>query len=139
MGHSRDPAAQERLVPAEGGGSHGARVRLWKGALQRLADQTGRRISVCHFPPGTRQGNPIEHRRFSPIRLNWRGKPWFSHEVIVNVIAAPSPRTGLKIEAELDTHVSPKGVQVTDEELEKVQLQRADFHGEWNYPSLPIT
>jgi hypothetical protein len=74
MGHSRDPAAQERLVPAEGGGSHGARVRLWKGALQRLADQTGRRISVCHFPPGTRQGNPIEHRRFSNFSLI-SGKP----------------------------------------------------------------
>ena len=139
MGRSRYPAARELLVTADGGGSNGARVRLWKVALQRLADQTGLRIAVCHFPPGTSKWNKIEHRMFSHISLNWRGKPLISHEVIVNLIAGTTTRTGLKIEAELDTNVYPKGIQVTDEELEKVQIQRADFHGEWNYTILPLT
>ncbi len=139
MGHPRYPAAQELLVTADGGGSNGARVRLGKVALQRLADQTGLRISVCHFPPGTSKWNKIEHRLFSHISMNWRGKPLFSHEVIVNLIAGTTTRTGLKIEAELDTNVYPKGIQVTDEELEKVQIQRANFHGKWNYTILPIT
>lgn len=139
MGRSRYPSATELLVTADGGGSNGARVRLWKVALQRLADQTGLHISVCHFPPGTSKWNKIEHRMFSHISLNWRGKPLISHEVIVNLIAGTTTRTGLKIEAELDTNVYPKGIQVTDEELEKVHIQRADFHGEWNYTILPLT
>jgi Rhodopirellula transposase DDE domain len=139
MGQCRYPAAKELLVTADGGGSNGARVRLWKVALQRLADQTGLRISVCHFPPGTSKWNKIEHRMFSHISMNWRGKPLFSHEVIINLIAGTTTRTGLKIEAELDPNVYPKGIQVTDEELQKVQIQRADFHGEWNYTILPMT
>ena len=138
MGQCRYPAAKELLVTADGGGSNGARVRLWKVALQRLANQTGLRISVCHFPPGTSKWNQIEHRMFSHISMNWRGKPLFSHEVIINLIASTTTRTGLKIEAELDTNVYPKGIQVTDDEFQKVQLQRADFHGEWNYTILPI-
>lgn len=138
MGCSRYPDATELLVTADGGGSNGARVRLWKIALQRLADQTGLRISVCHFPPGTSTWNKIEHRMFSHISMNWRGKPLISHEVIVNLIAGTTTKTGLKIEAELDTNTYPKGIQVTDEELEKVQIQRADFHGEWNYTIIPI-
>lgn len=137
MGRSRYPSAAELLVTADGGGSNGARVRLWKVALQRLADQTGLHISVCHFPPGTSKWNKIEHRMFSYISLNWRGKPLISHEVIVNLIAGTTTRTGLKIQAELDTNVYPKGIQVTDKELEKVQIQKADFHGEWNYTILP--
>ena len=139
MGRSRYPIATERLVTADGGGSNGARVRLWKGALQRLADQTGLRISVCHFPPGTSTWNKIEHRMFSHISLNWRGKPLFSHEVVVNLIAGTTTRTGLRIEAELDTNTYPTGIQVTDEELDKIKIQRADFHGEWNYTILPTT
>ena len=139
MGCSRYPAAIELLVTADGGDSNGARVRLWKGALQRLADQTGLRISVCHFPPGTSKWNQIEHRMFSHISLNWRGKPLFSHEVVVNLIASTTTRTGLRIEAELDPNTYPKGIQVTDEELEKIKIQRADFHGEWNYTILPST
>jgi hypothetical protein len=139
MGHSRYPAATELLVTADGGGSNGSRVRLWKVALQRLADQTGLRISVCHFPPGTSKWNKIEHRMFSYISMNWRGKPLFSHEVIVNLIAGTTTRTGLKIEAEIDTNAYPKGIQVTDEELEKIKIQRADFHGEWNYTILPTS
>ena len=138
MGCLRYPDATELLVTADGGGSNGTRVRLWKVALQRLADQTGLRISVCHFPPGTSKWNKIEHRMFSYISLNWRGKPLISHEVIVNLIAGTTTRTGLKIQAELDTNVYPKGIQVTDEELEKVQIQKADFHGEWNYTILPL-
>jgi len=138
MGLSQYPVATELLVTADGGGSNGTRVRLWKVALQRLADQTGLRISVCHFPPGTSKWNKIEHRMFSYISLNWRGKPLISHEVIVNLIAGTTTRTGLKIQAELDTNVYPKGIQVTDKELEKVQIQKADFHGEWNYTILPL-
>jgi hypothetical protein len=138
MGRSQYPTATELLVTADGGGSNGTRVRLWKVALQRLADQTGLRISVCHFPPGTSKWNKIEHRMFSYISLNWRGKPLISHEVIVNLIAGTTTRTGLKIKAELDTNVYPKGIQVTDKELEKVQIQKADFHGEWNYTILPL-
>jgi len=139
MGRSRYPAATELLVTADGGGSNGSRVRLWKVALQRLADQTGLRISVCHFPPGTSKWNKIEHRMFSHISMNWRGRPLFSHEVVVNLIAATTTRTGLKIEAGLDTNAYPKGIHVTDEELEKIKIQRADFHGEWNYTILPNT
>ena len=138
MGHSQYPVATELLVTADGGGSNGTRVRLWKVALQHLADQTGLRISVCHFPPGMSKWNKIEHRMFSYISLNWRGKPLISHEVIVNLIAGTTTRTGLKIQAELDTNVYPKGIQVTDKELEKVQIQKADFHGEWNYTILPL-
>ncbi len=137
MGRPRYPEATELLVTADGGGSNGSRVRLWKVALQRLADQTGLRISVCHFPPGTSKWNKIEHRMFSHISMNWRGKPLFSHEVVVNLIAGTTTRTGLKIEAELDANAYPKGIRVTDEELEKIKIERADFHGEWNYTILP--
>lgn len=139
MGCARYPGATELLVTADGGGSNGVRVRLWKVALQRFADQTGLRISVCHFPPGTSKWNTIEHRMFSHISMNWRGKPLISHEVIVNLIAATTTRTGLKIEAEIDTNTYPKGIQVADDELERVHLERADFHGEWNYTIQPST
>ena len=139
MGCLRYPSATELLVTADGGGSNGVRVRLWKVSLQRLADQIGLRISVCHFPPGTSKWNKIEHRMFSHISMNWRGKPLISHEVIVNLIAGTATQAGLKIEAELDTNSYPTGIQVTDAELEKVQIQKADFHGEWNYTILPTT
>lgn len=139
MGRARYPGATELLVTADGGGSNGVRVRLWKVALQRFADQTGLRISVCHFPPGTSKWNKLEHRMFSHISMTWRGKPLISHEVIVNWIAATTTRTGLKIEAEIDTHTYPKGIQVADDELERVHLERADFHGEWNYTIQPST
>jgi hypothetical protein len=137
MGRVRYPHATELLVTADGGGSNGSRVRLWKVTLQHLANQTGLRISVCHFPPGTSKWNKIEHRMFSHISMNWRGKPLYSHEVVVNLIAGTTTRTGLKIEAELDANAYPKGIQVTDEELNQVQIQRAEFHGEWNYTILP--
>lgn len=139
MGGSRYPTAAELLVTADGGGSNGSRVRLWKVALQRLSDETGLRITVCHFPPGTSKWNKIEHRLFSHISLNWRGKPLISHEVIVNLIANTTPQTGLKIQAEIDTNTYPKGLRVTDEELSKINIQQAEFHGEWNYTILPST
>jgi hypothetical protein len=137
MGRLRYPAATELLVTADGGGSNGSRVRLWKVALQRLADETGLQITVCHFPPGTSKWNKIEHRMFSHISMNWRGKPLISHEVIVNLIANTTTKTGLKIEAEIDVNLYPKGLRVTDEELEKINIQKADFHGDWNYTILP--
>ncbi len=137
MERVRYPKATELLITADGGGSNGTRVRLWKVALQRLADQTGLRISVCHFPPGTSKWNKIEHQMFSYISMNWRGKPLISHEVIVNLIAGTTTRTGLKIEAELDTNVYPTGIEVTNEKLENVRIERANFHGEWNYTIVP--
>lgn len=139
MGRVRYPAATEVLVTADGGGSNGSRVRLWKVALQRLANETGLRITVGHFPPGTSKWNKIEHRMFSHISMNWRGKPLVSHEVIVNLIASTTTQTGLKIEVAMDHNLYPKGLRVTDEELEKINMQKADFHGEWNYTILPST
>ena len=139
MGRLRYPAATEVLVTADGGGSNGSRVRLWKVALQRLANATGLRITVCHFPPGTSKWNKIEHRMFSHISMNWRGKPLVSHEVIVNLIASTTTQTGLKIEVEMDHNLYPKGLRVPDEELEKINMQKADFHGEWNYTIRPST
>jgi transposase len=137
MGQSRYAGAQRLLITADGGGSNGARIRLWKVELQKLADETGLAISVCHLPPGTSKWNKIEHRLFSFISQNWRGKPLISHAVIVNLIAATTTKTGLKVECALDTQSYPTGIVVSDEELAQVNLQRADFHGEWNYTILP--
>jgi Rhodopirellula transposase DDE domain len=139
QGGPRYGGATELLITADGGGGNGRRSRLWKVALQRLADELEVRISVCHFPPGTSKWNKIEHRMFSHISMNWRGKPLTSHEVIVNLIAHTTTQTGLAIRAELDTHRYPTGIKVTDQELENVRLQKADFHGEWNYTILPTS
>lgn len=133
MGRARYPDATELLITADGGGSNGYRVRLWKVALQRFANETGLRISVCHFPPGTSKWNKIEHRMFSYISMNWRGQPLISHEVIVNLIGSTTTQSGLTISAELDTNIYPKGIRVSDDELEMVNLTKAAFHGEWNY------
>ena len=133
MGRARYPEATELLITADGGGSNGYRVRLWKVALQRLANETGLRIFVCHLPPGTSKWNKIEHRMFSYISMNWRGQPLISHEVIVNLIGSTTTKNGLTISAELDTNLYPKGIRVSDDELEMVNLIKAPFHGEWNY------
>jgi hypothetical protein len=133
MGRLRYPDASKLLITADGGGSNGYRVRLWKVALQRLANETGLCISVCHFPPGTSKWNKIEHRMFSFISMNWRGKPLISHEVIVDLIGNTTTQNGLSISAELDTNLYPKGIHVSDEELEAVNITKAQFHGEWNY------
>ena len=137
MGQPLYPAAKELLIMADGGGSNGSRVRLWKLELQRLADELGLSIRVSHFPPGTSKWNKIEHRLFSHISLNWRGQPLVSHEVIVNLIAATTTRKGLKVRAELDPTLYPKGVKVSDEAFAAIRLSRDDFHGEWNYVISP--
>lgn len=137
MGQPLYPEAQRLLITADGGGSNGYRVRLWKLELQKLADETGLSIMVCHLPPGTSKWNKIEHRLFSFITQNWRGRPLTSHEVIVSLIAATKTATGLRVRCELDTGSYPKGVRVTDDELAGVNLQRDDFHGEWNYTISP--
>jgi hypothetical protein len=133
MGRSRYPDATKLLITADCGGSNGYRVRLWKVALQRLSNETGLCISVCHFPPGTSKWNKIEHRMFSYISMNWRGKPLISHETIVNLIGSTTTRTGLTISAELDANFYEKGIRVSDDELKMVNLTKAKFHGEWNY------
>jgi hypothetical protein len=137
MGKTAYPQASTLLITADGGGSNGSRVRLWKLELQRLADETGVAIAVCHFPPGTSKWNKIEHRLFSFIRQNWRGKPLVSHEVIVNLIAATTTKTGLQVVCQLDQHSYPVGLKVSQKAMEEINLRRDPFHGEWNYTILP--
>lgn len=139
MGRPIYPDAKRLLVTADGGGSNGSRRRLWKWELQQLADETGLEITVAHFPPGTSKWNKIEHRLFSFITMNWRGKPLTSHEVIVNLIAATTTRTGLRVRSELDSNIYPSGIKITDEQMEQLRIQRDEFHGEWNYTLLPRT
>ena len=131
------PAATQLLICADGGGSNGSRVRLWKVALQALADETGLAISVCHLPPGTSKGNKVERRLFAHITMNWRGRPLVSHEVIIELIGATTTRTGLTVQAVRDTGLYPTKIKVTDEELAAVHLAPHAFHGEWNYTISP--
>lgn len=137
MGKELYPNARELIITADGGGSNGSRVRLWKMELQKLANELGIPIRVSHFPPGTSKWNKIEHRLFSYISMNWRGKPLVSHETIVNLIAATTTKKGLKVRSEIDSGNYPKGIKVTDEELEAILILRENFHGEWNYSILP--
>jgi hypothetical protein len=133
MGSQLYPHAKRLLITADGGGSNGARVRLWKVELQKLADELKMAISVSHFPPGTSKWNKIEHRLFSFISQNWRGKPLVSHRVIVDLIAATTTTAGLQVRAQLDPTLYPAGTKVSDEEVAAVNILRASFHGEWNY------
>jgi transposase len=137
MGQAAYPMATKLLITADSGGSNGSRVRLWKLELQKLADETGLEISVCHLPPGTSKWNKIEHRLFSFISKNWRGQPLISHEVIVSLIAQTTTETGLKVRCEVDTNSYPKGIKVSDQDLAQIQLRRSDFHGDWNYTIRP--
>lgn len=137
MAQDTYPEATRLLITADGGGSNGSRTRLWKTELQQLANETGLSITVCHFPPGTSKWNKIEHRLFSHITQNWRGHPLVSHEVIVNLIAGTTTSTGLQVRCQLDTHSYPKGIKISDGELNQVNLQRQAFHGEWNYVISP--
>ena len=137
MGREAFPRAEKLLITADGGGSNGSRVRLWKVELQTLANELGMPIEVCHFPPGTSKWNKIEHRLFSFITQNWRGKPLVTHQVIVSLIAATTTRAGLKVQAMLDENLYPKGRKVSDKQLATIQLQRDEFHGDWNYAILP--
>ncbi len=139
MGKPLYPDVKELIITADGGGSNGSRVRLWKLELQQLSDELGIPIRVSHFPPGTSKWNKIEHRLFSHISMNWRGQPLVSHEVIVNLIAATTTRKGLKVRAELDSKPYPKGIKVTDEAFAAIQISRDEFHGEWNYSIYPQT
>ncbi len=133
MGRQCYPAASELMITADGGGSNGSRVRLWKMELQRLADEIRIPIHVSHLPPGTSKWNKIEHRLFSYISMNWRGQPLVSHEVIINLIAGTTTRKGLKVHAELDDSLYPTGIKVSDDEFKQIHLTRNTFHGEWNY------
>lgn len=137
MGAAYYPKAERLQIFADGGGSNGSRVRLWKFELQKLAEELGFPIQVCHLPPGTSKWNKIEHRLFSFISQNWRGQPLISHEVIVNLIRATTTRKGLRVEAAIDDHKYPSGEKVTDEEMAGINLSRSEFHGEWNYTISP--
>jgi hypothetical protein len=137
MGRPRYPDARHLLITADGGGANSVRGKLWKTALQGLADELGLRIWVCHFPPGTSKWNKIEHRMFSRITQNWRGRPLQSIEVIVNLIANTRLSNGLPLRAAHDPGQYPQGKQVPQEELDTVRLLRQEFHGEWNYVILP--
>ena len=132
-GRSLYSSASKLLITADGGGSNGSRLRLWKLELQKLADETGLSISVCHFPPGTSKWNKVEHRLFSFISSNWRGKPLQDYETIVNLIAHTTTAKGLQVSCRLDRRKYPAGRKVTDEEIKRVNLERNSFHGDWNY------
>jgi hypothetical protein len=129
--------AKRLLVTVDAGGSNGYRCRLWKVAVQQLADTLGLRISVCHFPPGTSKWNKIEHRMFCHITSNWRGQPLRSRAVVVNLIGNTKTKTGLHIEADLDSNAYDTGIEVTDQELAALQMEKDKFHGEWNYTISP--
>jgi hypothetical protein len=138
LGQAAYPNATSLLITADGGGSNASRSRLWKLEVQRLANQTGLEVRICHLPPGTSKWNKIEHRLCSYITQNWRGKPLVSYEVIVQLIAATTTNRGLKVRCELDDATYETGRKVSDKELAAVNLQRDDFHGEWNYRIRPI-
>jgi len=137
MGQSRFPQARELLITADGGGSNGTRSRLWKVSLQELADDWELKLFVCHFPPGTSKWNKIEHRLFSFITQNWRGRPLVNHQAIVNLIASTTTSAGLTVRAALDTNHYDTKIKVSDEQLARLRLVRHDFHGEWNYRLSP--
>jgi hypothetical protein len=137
LGKTRYPNATTLTITADCGGSNGARVRLWKRELQRFANETGLDVTVTHLPPGTSKWNKIEHRLFAFITQNWRGKPLVSHQVIVRLIGATTTETGLKVTCEIDGGLYPKGIKVSNEEMETLNITRADFHGEWNYTISP--
>ena len=137
MGQPSYPSATRLLITADAGGSNGSRLRLWKLELQKLADETNLRIVVCHFPPGTSKWNKIEHRLFSFISQNWRGKPLRSFETIVSLIAATTTSTGLRVHAELNTETYAAGIKVSDQAFAQIKIRRDKFHGDWNYEIQP--
>jgi len=137
MGSLRYPGARRLVITADGGGSNGSRSRLWKVELQRFADDTGLSVSVCHLPPGTSKWNKIEHRLFSYITENWRGRPLTSYWVIVNLIANTRTATGLTVACQIDDTLYETGVKVSDDELARVNLIKEEFHGDWNYTIAP--
>ena len=137
MGRSLYRGHKRLLITADAGGSNGPKVRLWKVELQRLANELGVQISVSHFPPGTSKWNKIEHRLFSHISMNWRGRPLISHEVVVKLIGSTKTKTGLKVKAKLDKGKYPPKMKVSDEEMASLNIEPHAFHGEWNYTIRP--
>jgi hypothetical protein len=137
MGSQRFPRASKLLITADGGGSNSSRNRLWKKSLQELADELNLTLKVCHFPPGTSKWNKIEHRLFCFITKNWRGRPLTTYEVIVNLIASTTTKTGLVVRAAIDSNDYDTGIAVSDDELTRLRITRAKFHGEWNYTIKP--
>jgi hypothetical protein len=137
MGRPAYGQARSLLVTADAGGSNGPRVRLWKYELQKFANHTGLSITVCHFPPGTSKWNKIEHRLFSYISINWRGKPLVSLAAIVSLIASTKTEAGLRIRSEIDHRRYAKGLVISDEEIAKINLKPHKFHGDWNYTIRP--
>jgi len=137
MGRERYPAMQQLMITADGGGSNGSRVRLFKIELQRLADETGLTVCVCHYPPGTSKWNKIEHRLFCHVTQTWRGKPLVSRETVVELIAATTTRTGLIVRCALDTRDYPKGIKVSNQEMDALNISGDAFHPEWNYTISP--
>ena len=137
LGRPRYPDATCLTITADCGGSNGPKVKLWKRELQRLANETGLKITVTHLPPGTSKWNKIEHRLFAFITMNWRGKPLVSHQVIVQLIGSTTTETGLKVCCEIDGNLYPKGVEVSDEEMQAINITRDACHGEWNYTIAP--
>ena len=139
MGATLYPGAARLLICADGGGSNGYRSRLWKVELQRLATKTGLEITACHLPPGTSKWNKIEHRLFSHITMNWRGRPLISHDIVVNLIGATKTRSGLRVKVRLDKGKYPTGVEISDDLMKTLNLKPHTFHGEWNYTIAPLT
>jgi Rhodopirellula transposase DDE domain len=137
LGKPRYPNASCLTITADCGGSNGPQVKLWKRELQRLANEIGLKITVTHLPPGTSKWNKIEHRLFAFITMNWRGKPLVSHQAIVQLIGSTTTDTGLEVRCEIDANLYPKGIKVTDEEMEAINIARNEFHGEWNYTISP--
>ena len=137
MGRQRYPGMRQLMITADGGGSNGSRVRLFKVELQNLADETGLTLQVCHYPPGTSKWNKIEHRLFCHITQTWRGKPLTSRETVVELIASTTTKTGLTVRCELDTRIYPKGIKVDDEEMATLNIEGDAFHPEWNYTISP--
>lgn len=137
MGKSAYPKATQLYINADGGGSNGYRVRLWKTEVQKFATQTGLTLHVSHFPPGTSKWNTIEHRMFSFITKNWRGKPLLDKATIVNLIGNTTTKTGLEIQADLNENVYKKGIKISDDEFNAIHIEREAFHGEWNYIIMP--
>jgi hypothetical protein len=137
MGRAAYPNARELLITADAGGSNGARPRLWKLALQDFADRTGLVATVCHFPPGTSKWNKIEHRLFSHISQNWRGRPLVNVDTVVELIAATTTRTGLRVRAKLDRRRYATGVEVSNAQMRELEIERHQFRGDWNYTVVP--
>jgi hypothetical protein len=137
MGRERYPDMNQLMITADGGGSNGSRVRLFKVERQNLADETGLTLQVCHYPPGTSKWNKIEHRIFCHITQTWRGRPRTSRQTVVDLIASTTTRTGLTVRCELDTRTYPNGIKVSDDEMETLNIKGNTFYPEWNYTISP--